>query len=78
MHGKANFCYIGEMVPASNKKSLILSREKCISCAGCVGVCPHMALDMYEIELQVFQEKCTYCKICIRFCPVGAFSVEET
>lgn len=59
-------------------KTLILDRATCISCAGCVGTCPDLALDMFGTSLQVFQDKCTYCTICVRFCPVGALSIEKT
>ena len=58
-------------------KVLLLDRESCISCAGCVGTCPEQALDMFSLDLQVFQDKCTYCTICVRFCPVGALSIEK-
>ncbi len=58
-------------------KTLMLDRATCISCAGCVGTCPDEALDMFGLDLQVFQDKCTYCTICVRFCPVGALSIEK-
>lgn len=58
-------------------KVLLLDRQTCISCAGCVGTCPDEALDMFGLDLQVFQDKCTYCTICVRFCPVGALSIEK-
>jgi len=61
--------------PKKPNKTLVLDRATCISCAGCVGTCPDLALDMYGIDLQVFQDKCTYCTICVRFCPVGALSI---
>ena len=61
--------------PKKPNKTLLLDRAKCISCAGCVGTCPDLALDMYGVDLQVFQDKCTYCTICVRFCPVGALSI---
>lgn len=59
-------------------KVLLLDREKCISCAGCISTCPDLALDMFGTDLQVFQESCTYCTLCVRFCPVGALSIEKT
>ena len=59
------------------KKVLLLDRKTCISCAGCVGTCPEQALDMFSLDLQVFQDKCTYCTICVRFCPVSALSIEK-
>ncbi len=58
-------------------KVLLLDRQKCIACAGCVGTCPDLALDMYGVDLQVFQEHCTYCTLCVRFCPVGALAIEK-
>lgn len=61
--------------PKRPNKTLLLDRVKCISCAGCVGTCPDLALDMFGVDLQVFQDKCTYCTICVRFCPVGALSI---
>lgn len=61
--------------PKKPNKTLVLDRARCISCAGCVGTCPDLALDMYGLDLQVFQDKCTYCTICVRFCPVGALSI---
>jgi Pyruvate/2-oxoacid:ferredoxin oxidoreductase delta subunit len=56
-------------------KLLLLDRDTCISCAGCVGTCPDLALDMFGTDLQVFQDACTYCTICVRVCPVGALSI---
>jgi Fe-S-cluster-containing hydrogenase component 2 len=40
-------------------------------------MCPDDALDMFGLDLQVFQDKCTYCTLCVRFCPVGALSIEK-
>jgi ferredoxin len=58
-----------------SKFKLEFTQEKCISCAGCVGTCPDLALDMYLLELQVFEDKCTNCGICARACPVGALQM---
>ncbi len=65
------------MNKSAQAKELLLDRDACISCAGCVGLCPHFALDMYQIDLQIFQEKCTYCNICVSVCPVGALKIEK-
>jgi L-aspartate semialdehyde sulfurtransferase ferredoxin len=59
-------------------KELLLNRNKCISCAACVGTCPDLALEMFGTDLQVFQSQCTYCTICVRICPVGALSIEKS
>lgn len=47
---------------------------RCISCAGCVGVCPVDALSLNELHLTVDQDPCISCSLCIQFCPVGALT----
>lgn len=59
----------------AKNKILVHDRDACIECAGCVGLCPTQALDMYDLDLQLFQDKCTACSICVRACPVGALSL---
>ena len=59
----------------AKNKILKHDREACIECAGCVGMCPTMALDMYKLDLQLFHDKCIACNICVRSCPVGALSL---
>ncbi len=45
----------------------------CMSCGGCVGVCPFLALNLDKgSEVVVDAEKCTDCGTCTKFCPVGA------
>lgn len=58
-------------------KKLVHDKAKCLKCAGCVGVCPKMALDMYGLDLQIDHDKCIRCGICTRTCPVGALSIQE-
>ena len=58
-------------------KKLIHNRDKCLECAGCVGICPKMALDMYGLDLQIDHEKCSKCGLCIRACPANALSISE-
>ena len=65
------------MPKVSVNQDLLLDRNICISCAGCVGLCPHFALDMFQTDLQIFQAKCTYCTLCVRICPVGALKIEK-
>jgi len=49
-----------------------VDRGRCMYCGGCVGVCPHQALELKEVLLSVDSDKCTGCGICAKFCPVGA------
>ena len=58
-------------------KKLVHDREKCLECAGCVGVCPFGALDMFGLDLQIDAEKCERCGLCTRACPVGALKLKE-
>ena len=58
-------------------KKLVHDRKVCLACAGCVGMCPKMALDMYGLELQIDPEKCICCGICTKACPVGALKITE-
>ncbi len=47
--------------------------DRCMSCGGCVGVCPSLALTLEKgSELKIDEDKCTDCGICTRFCPAGA------
>lgn len=47
---------------------------RCISCAGCVGVCPVDTIVLRGEHLVVDQAPCISCGLCIQFCPVGALS----
>lgn len=58
-------------------RRLAHNKSKCLQCAGCVGVCPKMALDMYGLDLQIDNEKCIKCGICTKACPVGALKITE-
>ena len=48
---------------------------RCISCAGCVGVCPVDTITLKEIHLTIDQDPCISCGLCIQFCPVGALTM---
>ncbi|MBO5422837.1 MAG: 4Fe-4S binding protein [Fibrobacteraceae bacterium] len=58
-------------------KKLVHLREKCLECAGCVGICPKMALDMYGLDLQINHENCSKCGLCVKACPAGALKISE-
>ncbi len=46
--------------------------ELCMYCAGCVAVCPALALNLNETKLELNKEKCIKCLACTKICPVGA------
>ena len=52
-----------------------VDNNKCVKCAGCVGVCLFNALNFQDKI--TCNEKCTDCGICVKFCPVGAIKLGE-
>jgi ferredoxin len=59
------------------KPKAIVDKAKCLSCGGCISVCPQDAVNMFGFRAFVDRDKCISCAICIRTCPVGAISGEE-
>lgn len=53
---------------------LKIDYKRCLTCGGCVSVCPANALEIHG-KLGV-NEKCIRCGMCVRFCPVGALKLE--
>ncbi len=50
-----------------------VDRNACLSCGGCAGVCPSLAIRLeYGYRLVVDPERCTDCGLCTVFCPAGA------
>lgn len=43
-----------------------------MDCGGCVGICPHQALDLFQGVITV-NANCTECDLCVKLCPVEAF-----
>ena len=42
-----------------------------MDCGGCVGVCPHDALELLGGYITVL-DTCTECNLCVQLCPVDA------
>lgn len=51
-----------------------VNHSRCISCAGCVGVCPVDTITLRGLTLVVEQDPCISCGLCIQMCPVGALT----
>lgn len=49
----------------------VFVQSRCMDCGGCVGVCPHDALDLFLGKIEV-RASCTECDLCVRICPVAA------
>ena len=56
---------------------VIVDRQRCCTCGGCVSVCPLGALSLAETRLLV-EETCTDCGLCLAACPVGALFFAES
>ncbi len=55
-----------------------VNHSRCISCAGCVGVCPVDTITLQGLTLTIDQAPCISCGLCVQFCPVGALTPGET
>jgi digeranylgeranylglycerophospholipid reductase len=55
---------------------IIVDRNRCAYCGGCVSVCPVEALTLAETRLEVSNE-CIDCGDCCAACPVGALRLAE-
>lgn len=42
-----------------------------MDCGGCLGICPHEALDLDAGRISVLPT-CTECDLCVKLCPVDA------
>ncbi|MCK5040378.1 MAG: 4Fe-4S binding protein [Candidatus Aenigmarchaeota archaeon] len=48
------------------------NKKKCLSCGGCVSICPKNAITLKNMEIIIDKDKCIECKSCVSFCPVEA------
>ena len=59
------------------KPSARVDESQCLSCGGCVSVCPQEAIVLRNLKAVIDKEKCTACEICIKTCPIGAIHLER-
>ena len=58
------------------KPKVIVKKEKCFACGGCISVCPQDAIFMISSKAVVNKEQCNSCSICVKTCPIGAINWE--
>ena len=46
--------------------------EKCVTCGGCLDLCPSTAMRMFDDKVEIDPDECVGCKICMQACPLGA------
>jgi len=51
---------------------IAINTEKCVSCGGCIDLCPTIAISMVDDVVTVDSGTCTECKICVKVCPMRA------
>ncbi len=51
--------------------------NQCLSCGGCVSVCPQDAIYLKNLIAYVDAKKCISCEICANICPIGAIHMED-
>ena len=56
---------------------VIVDRQRCCYCGGCISVCPIGALNLAETRLLV-DDACTDCGLCLAACPVSALRFAES
>jgi Fe-S-cluster-containing hydrogenase component 2 len=59
------------------KPNAVVDTHDCLSCGGCVSICPVDAIIMNNKIAEVISEKCISCEVCVNTCPVGAISIKE-
>jgi ferredoxin len=56
---------------------IAINTDECVSCGGCIDLCPKTAIRMHDDKVFIDSEKCVECMICVKVCPVGAPRVYE-
>ncbi|MDG6219509.1 MAG: 4Fe-4S binding protein [Candidatus Thermoplasmatota archaeon] len=59
------------------KPKAVVDVFNCLSCGGCVSVCPVDAVIMKNKIAFVLSETCISCEQCVNTCPVGAMTMED-
>ncbi|HUS17826.1 MAG TPA: 4Fe-4S binding protein [Chloroflexia bacterium] len=54
--------------------SLHVDEHRCLSCAGCISVCPRMTVPISRMNSLAEGTLCRGCGLCVQVCPVEALS----
>ncbi|MCQ2386187.1 MAG: 4Fe-4S binding protein, partial [Clostridia bacterium] len=56
----------------------VLSKNLCVGCGVCAGICPAKAIEIKEKKAVIDRRKCIRCFCCQEFCPKSAMKVRRT
>lgn len=56
---------------------LSIDDRVCLVCAGCLALCPELALEIVRNKVRVNDAQCTGCCLCVDFCPMLALSLDN-
>ena len=51
-----------------------VNKDRCLSCGGCVAICPQDAIKMSSDIITISIKNCINCGICVKFCAFGAIT----
>ncbi len=59
--------------------SLVLDKQRCLTCEICSTVCPRQAVSLIagesDLDIAIDPRLCVMCEICSHFCPTGAITL---
>ncbi len=68
----------GLPAPTTTRRRVVLSlhvdEHRCLSCGGCISVCPRMAVPVSRFNSLDEGILCRGCGLCVQVCPVEALS----
>lgn len=68
----------GLTIPAVTRQRVVLSlhvdEHRCLSCGGCISVCPRMVVPVSRFDSLAEGILCRGCGLCVQVCPVEALS----
>lgn len=55
----------------------MVDKTKCISCGGCIAICPVGAIKFVDGKAHIDPKICVKCGSCQNFCPMGAIDISK-
>lgn len=55
----------------------MVDKTKCITCGGCMAICPMQAIKIVDGKAHIDPKKCVKCGACMNFCPMQAIDINK-